>query len=211
MIITYHKRALVKVSHGDTTLAFNPISKDSTEKPVKFGADLVFVAINHPDYNGVENATYGEKEPFVIDGPGEYEVNDVFVRGVGTLVQIGKKSYLNSIFTARLEDISVCHLGALNDKEAISSEAREKLGSVDVVLVRISGDGALSPSSAHKMATELEPSFIIPLYDGDQEALLQFLKEEGKGGSAIEPQEKLVLKKSDVGGDSQVVVLTQQS
>ncbi|MDP3988649.1 MAG: MBL fold metallo-hydrolase [bacterium] len=211
MIITYHKRALVKVSLGDTTLAFNPLSKDGSEKPVKFGADLVFVAIDHPHYNGVDNATYGDRAPFVVDGPGEYEVNDVFVRGVGTLIQLGAQSYINSIFTVRLEDITLCHLGALNDKEAVNSDVREKIGTVDVVFVPISGEGALSPASAHKMATELQPSFIVPLYDGDTDALQTFLKEEGKGAEKVEQQEKLVLKKKDIGGDTQVVVLGPQS
>jgi len=208
MIITYHKRALVKVSFGDTTLAFNPLSKDGSEKPVKFGADLVFVAINHTDYNGVDSATYGERAPFVVDGPGEYEVNDLFVRGIGTLIQLGKKSYINSIYTVRLEDITLCHLGALNDKEAINNEVREKIGEVDVVFAPISGEGALSPAAAHKIATELAPSFIVPLYDGDSVALETFLKEEGKSAEKIERQEKLVLKKKDIGGDTQIVVLS---
>lgn len=213
MIITYHKRALVKVSHGNTTLAFNPISKDAKEKAVKFGADVVFVSMNHPDYNGVDNATYGDRAPFVVNGPGEYEVNDIFIRGIGTLIQVGKKSYTNTIFTARLEDITVCHLGALNDKEAINSEIREKIGAVDVVFVPIAGEGSLSAAAAHKIATELEPSYIVPLYDGDSDALATFLKNEGKGGASVEHQEKLVLKKKDVssGETSQVVVLEPQS
>ena len=178
---------------------------------MKFGADLVFVAINHPDYNGVESATYGDREPFMVSGPGEYEVSDIFVRGVGTLVQIGKKSYINTIYTARLEDITVCHLGALNDKEAIGSEVREKIGNVDVVLVPISGEGSLSPASAHKVATELEPSFIIPLHNGDKDALATFMKNEGDDKAEV--VEKLVLKKKDVasGDTSQVVILESQS
>ncbi len=33
--------------------------------------------INHEDFNGVENAAFGEREPFIIYGPGEYEVKEV--------------------------------------------------------------------------------------------------------------------------------------
>jgi hypothetical protein len=41
MIITFLGAESFKVSFGDTTLAFNPISKDSTLKSAKFGADIV--------------------------------------------------------------------------------------------------------------------------------------------------------------------------
>ena len=73
MIITYLGAEFFKVQFGDITLAFNPISKDSKLKPSRFGADIVFVSTYHEDFNGIDQVTHGDKKPFVIAGPGEYE------------------------------------------------------------------------------------------------------------------------------------------
>ena len=82
MIITYYGGEFFKVQFGDTTLAFNPISKDSKLKSSRFGADIVLSTTYHSDFNGVEQVSHGDKKPFVISGPGEYEVKEVFIKGL---------------------------------------------------------------------------------------------------------------------------------
>jgi hypothetical protein len=82
MIITYLGAEFVKIQFGDITLALNPVSKDSDLKTSKFGADVVLSSLNHPHMNGVETVSFGDKKPFSITGPGEYEVRGVFIRGV---------------------------------------------------------------------------------------------------------------------------------
>src|SRR6266404_6064158 len=84
MVISYLGGECIKVTQGDLTLAFNPPSKDSSLKTSKFGADIALVSLDNEDFNGVENAAFGEREPFVISGPGEYEVKGVAVRGFGS-------------------------------------------------------------------------------------------------------------------------------
>ena len=72
MILTFHEGACIRASAGDTTLVFGPVSKSSKNfKPTNFGADVAFLSLNHPDMNGSEEAGRGEKQPFVISGPGE--------------------------------------------------------------------------------------------------------------------------------------------
>src|SRR3989344_2693582 len=61
MIITYLGGEFVKVQFGDTVVAFNPVSKDSSLKTSKFGADVVLSSINHEDMNGVDQISFGEK------------------------------------------------------------------------------------------------------------------------------------------------------
>ena len=70
-----------KISQGDLSLALNPISKSSKLKSTSAGADITLITTNHPDMNGRDTTSRGEKESFVIDGPGEYEVKDVGVKG----------------------------------------------------------------------------------------------------------------------------------
>ena len=69
MVISYLGGQCFKVSQGDLTLAFNPPSKDSALKASKFGSDIVLVSQNHEDFNGVENASFGDREPFAVWRP----------------------------------------------------------------------------------------------------------------------------------------------
>ena len=84
MVISYMGGECFKITQGNLTLSFNPPSKDSSLKASKFGSDIVLISADHEDFNGVENASFGDREPFVISGPGEYEVKEVAVRGFGS-------------------------------------------------------------------------------------------------------------------------------
>ena len=115
MIITYLGAEFFKVQFGDITLAFNPISKDSKIKPTRFGADIVLTSAYHPDFNGVDQVTHGDKKPFVIAGPGEYEVGGVFIKGLASESAYGMKSgstspLVNTIYTVSLENMNICFL-----------------------------------------------------------------------------------------------------
>ena len=81
MIITYLGHEAFKIQFGDTVIAVNPPSKDSKHKASRFGADIALVSLNDADFNGVENVTHGERVPFSVTGPGEYEIKGIFVKG----------------------------------------------------------------------------------------------------------------------------------
>ena len=204
MVITYHGSECFKVSFGDTTLVFNPISKKSKLQGARFGADVVFVSINHPDFNGAEEMAYGSKEPFVVWGPGEYEMGDVTARGFGVETTYeGEKRY-NTIYQVRLENINMVFLGALGS-EAIDPKILGEFGDIDILFVPIGGDDVLDVPAASKLATKLEARCIIPMHYTDT-ALKAFFKEEGI--DPVKPIEKLTIKKKDlVEMESQVVVL----
>jgi len=200
----------MKISAGDTTLVFSPISKNSKHlKPTNFGADIVFVSNNHPDMNGVEQVARGGKEPFIISGPGEYEVGPVFVSGFLTNSQYGGKEMTNTVYTVVFDGITVVYLGALSDTK-LPSEVLEDLDTVDVLFMPIGGDGVLSSSEAQKLAVSLEARIVIPMHYGEigeKDALKQFLKEAGAEDlSAIE---KLTIKSKDIVDKSgELVVLS---
>jgi len=98
MVISYAGGECFKVSKGDLTLSFNPPAKESKLASAKFGADIALVSLDHPDFNGSENAAFGERQPFVIEGPGEYEIKDVAVRGFATPATYDKKQTINTIY-----------------------------------------------------------------------------------------------------------------
>ncbi len=203
MVITYHGGELFKVSFGDTTIAFNPIAKGSKLTPVKFGADVAFVTMNHPDFNGVEQMVYGERQPFVASGPGEYEVGEVTARGFGVKTMYDGEERFNTIYQVMLEGINMVFLGALGES-TIDPKILEKFGDIDILFVPIGGGDVLDVPAASALGVKLEARVIIPMHY-DKNALTAFLKEESSEGLAAE--EKLTIKKKDLIDKEGVIVV----
>ncbi len=208
MIITFQGLEAVKIQHGDTVVAFNPPSKKSKHSGTSFGADVVLISANHPDLNGAEQASRKEKEAFVISGPGEYEVNGLFIRGFVSRTNYDKVARINTIYTITIDGIHIAFLGALDEVE-LSNEAKEELGQADILFVPIGGDGVLDASDAYKVAVKREPCIIIPIHYGkvgEKDALKNFLKEGGQEDT--KPVDKLTVKKKDLENkQGEIVVL----
>ena len=205
MILTHHEGACVRVSAGDTTLVLGPVSKQSKNfKPTNFGADVAFVSLNHPDMNGVEEAGRGEKIPFAVTGPGEYEVKEITVAGFPTKSKYGGSEKINTVYSLHFDGLSVLYLGALGDTN-LPADVLE-MDSPDILIVPVGGNGVLSPAEAAKLSVKLEAKIIIPILYDDK-TLKQFLKESGD--EKLKPVEKLTLKPRDVvGKENEVVVLS---
>jgi L-ascorbate metabolism protein UlaG (beta-lactamase superfamily) len=207
MIITHYGREHFKVQVGDVTVAINPVSKDGKGKVAKYGADVTLITTNHPDYNGAEQTEHGGKVPFVIRGAGEYEVNNIFIKGFGTETTLteGKKQkvYQNISYVFMIDGIRVTFLGALSSM--LKPEHKEIIDETDVLFVPVGHDGFLLNSyDAQKLAVSLEPKLIIPM-DYDEQSLPIFLKEAG--AEKVDPVEKLTIKKKDIEGKLGEVVL----
>lgn len=208
MILTYNTLESFKVQFGDTTIAFNPVSKKSKLPSSSFGADIVLITINHPDMNGAETVARGEKQPFVISGPGEYEFANVFMRGFASTATYGGTPRVNTVYIVTLEDMRLCFLGAL-DSATLSRETLEEMGDIDILFVPVGGGDVLSPQEASKMIVSLEPHIVIPMH-GDDASLKAFLKEEGVSG--LEPLDKLTIKKKDIADkEGDIVLLAPQA
>ncbi len=151
MVITYLGNDVFKVQFGEATLTF--------------GEDL--------------KVKKGTNPPFIITGPGEYEVGGVFIKG------------FPGIYTINLENMNICFMDELKENEEIDE--------VDVLFVNAS-----DPAKAYKMAVSLEPSIVIPTRYTDA-TLKAFLKE---AGSTVKSEQKLTLKRKDLEGKkAEVVVL----
>jgi L-ascorbate metabolism protein UlaG (beta-lactamase superfamily) len=194
MVITYHGGVFFKVVFGDTTVAINPISKDSNLKQARFGADIALASVHHPDMSGVENVIHGERIPFVIDGPGEYEVKKVTVRGFNSESKYDGVPRINTVYLITLEGMRLCFLGVISTKK-LSPELSEVLDNIDILFVPVGAQGTLDAAQAHEISVEIGAKVVIPsLYD--DKTLRQYLKEEGSGG--VTPVDKLTIKKKDL-------------
>lgn len=205
MIITYFGKEFFKIQQGEMTIAFNPISKTSKSAAgAHFGADIALITTNHPDYNGIEQLSHGERTPFVVSGPGDYEVKEIFIKGAMSNTLLAGKKYINTIYSLSVDNINIAFLGALGDKE-LSKEALETINNPDIVFIPVGGNGLLDAKSAAKLALSFESKLIIPM-DYDNVSLKAFLKEAGE--EKAEVVEKLTLKLKDLDGkEGEVVVL----
>lgn len=211
MIITYFGEQFFKMTQGDMVLAFNPVSKTAkSDIGAHFGADIAFVTTNHPLYDGIEQLSHGDRMPFVISGPGDYEVKDVFVKGVMSSALISNKNYINTIYSFTLDNIKIAFLGALSNPE-VSKEAQEVIDSPDIIFIPIGGKSVskevslLDAKAAAKFALLFEPKLIIPM-SYDDETLKVFLKEVGE--EKAPEVDKLTLKLKDLDGkEGEVIVL----
>lgn len=205
MIITYNGRQFFKISQGEMTVAFNPVSKSSkTGISTKFGADIAIVTTNHPDYNGLEQLSHGERVPFAVTGPGDYEVREIFIKGIMSDSVIGGKKFINTIYTLAVDSINIVFLGALSNDQ-LSKDAREAIDGPDILFIPVGGNDLIDAKSAAKLASSLEPKMIIPM-DYDDASLKVFLKEMGE--EKVAAVEKLTLKRKDLEGkEGEVVVL----
>ncbi len=194
-----------KISSGDTTIALNPPSPRSKFKVSKFGSDVVIVSVPHEDWNGVETATHSGKEPFVVSGPGAYEVGDILISGYSTPAEYGDvmSDVGNTLYVIEMDGIRILALGALSSSK-LPPEVRSEIDDIGIILVPV-GDGTLDAKAAHDLVTAIEPKAVIPYAVGKDDGLKLFLK---AAGEAAKPVEKFTIRTKELSAmDGEVVLL----
>jgi len=146
---------------------------------------------------------FGERAPFAITGPGEYEVKGVAVRGFASESAYGGDKGINTIYSIMLEGMNLVFLGALGTND-LPQAAKQELDDIDILFLPIGGSGVLDEADAYKLAVQLEPKVVIPMHY-TPEQLKRFLKEAGE---AVEPVDKLTVKRKDLEGkEDEIIVL----
>ncbi len=175
-------------------------------------AGLVTMSHEHEGHASLRSVA---GEPVVLRGPGEYEVHEVLVTGVGTFHDDEKGALRgrNTVFTIRLDDLVICHLGDLG--HALPASDLEKLGDVDIALVPISGpDINLSAALAAEIVHQLEPKVVVPMsYDPDdkkKDTPFQRLLHE-LGVKELVPVPKLSIARSALPENLQVVAIDSRA
>jgi L-ascorbate metabolism protein UlaG (beta-lactamase superfamily) len=176
-------------------------------------ADVVLISHSHPDHN---NSKAVKSDPFVIDSPGEYEIKGVFVRGIDSWHDDveGKERGKNTIYTIEAEDMRLCHLGDLGQKE-LTNDQLEKIGVVDILMIPVGGVYTIDASQAVKIISQIEPKIVIPMHYAlpkltvELEGVEKFLKAMGK--NAAEPADKLTIKASALPKEGQTEIIILQA
>jgi L-ascorbate metabolism protein UlaG (beta-lactamase superfamily) len=124
-------------------------------------ADIVTISNDSP---GHMNLKAIKSDPYVINGPGEYEIGGVFITGLWTnkKKKNGQDHPVNTLYLIDYYGITIVHLG--NMKQIPTQSEVESLGSVNVALVPIGGSGGLNASKASEVISLFEPNIVIPMH-----------------------------------------------
>ncbi len=148
--------------------------KDITEK------DGVYIA-TQPVFNPAVT------DAITIDGPGEYEVRGVSIKGVAAQRMLDDSSVKNAtMYRIVAEGVSIVVVGHVY--APLTETQLEALGVVDIAVVPVGGNGyTLDGHQAAAVVRQLEPKVVIPThyedkgvtYEVPQQPLADFLKEVG--------------------------------
>lgn len=105
-----------------------------------------------------------EEDSFVISNPGEYERKGISVRGLGAYrddVQ-GAEHGLSTIFILKMEEMTLCHLGALGQTQ-LTNEQLSTIGDVDVLFIPVGGHDVIDAKAAAHVVSQIQPKIIVPI------------------------------------------------
>ncbi len=218
MHINYLGHSCFKIKGKRGTVVCDPYNDYVGFTMSTASADIVTISHDHQDHSDLSKirGTARRDNPFVINAPGEYEVEGISVFGVPSFHDSsqGAERGENIIYTIFLDGMKVCHLGDLG--HLLDDKMISEIGLVDILLVPVGGVFTINPEQAVKVTRSLEPSIVIPMHYktsahdekvfGELATLKDFLQAYG---AEVEPEEKLSIKKSQLPEEMELIVLKQ--
>ena len=200
MYIIWHGQSFFELiirgrDNGEVKMAIDPYDKSIGLRLPKVSADILLVSHQHKDHNNI-SAVLGK--PFIIDGPGEYEIKDVFIKGIPAFHDEaeGKERGGVVMYKIEAEDIKLAHLSDLGQRELTDSQL-EALGEVDALILPVGSSHSLDAKGAANIISQIEPRLVIPMHYKIPklkialEPVSKFLKTMGAEGA--KPEKKLKL------------------
>lgn len=208
MDLVWFGHSCFRIKGKETTVIMDPYDTSLGYSPNKLTARIVTISHPHPGHNGVAGV---ENNPKVINGPGEYEIADVFVVGISTFHDSEKGAVRgkNVAYVIDIDQVRFCHLGDIG--HALSSQQAGDLSDIDVLMIPVGGVSTIDGKAAAEITRLLNPKIVIPMHyhnhiTTELEPVDNFLKEMGL--SEIPPQPKLTITCSNLPSESQVALLS---
>src|SRR6266699_3008750 len=103
-------------------------------------------------------------KPYIVRGPGEYEISDVLIIGVASYHdnKRGQERGRNTIYVIHMDDLVICHLGDLG--HTLQEEQLEEVADADILLIPIGGRTTLNGAQAAEVISQVEPRIVIPMH-----------------------------------------------
>jgi len=102
--------------------------------------------------------------PFIIRGPGEYEIADCFIKGISTFHdnKNGSLRGKNTIYSIEMDGINLAHLGDLGHK--LTDDQISSLNGIDILMLPVGGFYTIDYKTASEIVAQIEPSVVIPMH-----------------------------------------------
>jgi L-ascorbate metabolism protein UlaG (beta-lactamase superfamily) len=199
----------------NVTLVTDPFSPQLGYSLGKISASIVTISHNHPGHNfAMGVGGLGGVRPYVVRGPGEYEVSDILITGVASYHdnKRGQELGRNTIYVIHMDELVICHLGDLG--HMLQEEQLEEVADADVLLVPIGGHNTINAAQAAEVISQVEPRIIIPMHyrpsaGETPDPLDKFCREMGV--ETINTQPKLSITRNNLPAETQVVILESRN
>jgi L-ascorbate metabolism protein UlaG (beta-lactamase superfamily) len=171
----------------------------------KLKADVVTISHDAPGHNYAASVSGVQHS---LNGPGEYEIGNVFITGI--ITKSAAHANNNVIYLFDYNGLKIAHLGDL-DKVPAQTEI-EALEEVNILLLPVGGGNSLNAAQASELVSMLEPNIVVPMHYQlpslklELEGIDRFLKEMG----VTEPTEEKSLKisSSSLPEETETLILT---
>jgi len=216
MNINWHGQSCFQISStrgkdNHVSIVIDPFDESIGLKVPKLQADILLVTHDHSDHSNIK-AVSGQ--PFIIKGPGEYDIKKVFIQGISGYHDNAQGAQRGgiTIYTIETEGIRLCHLSDLGQKE-LSPSQLDKIGDIDILMIPVGGVYTIDAAEAIKVIAQIEPRIIIPMHYKIPKLKIKlddidkFLKNLG-----IKKQEslpKLSIKKKDISIEEAKIIILQ--
>jgi len=205
--------------NGQISIVIDPFSEDIGLRLPKLEADILLITHKHPDHNNIKGVSgtasiEGAKAPFLIEGPGEYEIKEVYIQGISAWhdESEGKERGEVTIYIMEVEGLRICHLGDIGQKD-LTDEQLEQIGDVDILMIPVGGVYTISAKEAVKIISQIEPKITIPMHYQTPKLKIKldgvdkFLK--ALGIKSVTPEAKLTIKEKDLSPEeAKIIVLS---
>lgn len=158
----------------------------------------------------------GLDSKFTIEGPGEYEISEVSVRGIPARAHLDAEGLRATVYSIRVNGFSIGVLGHINP--SLTDEQLEMLGIIDVLIVPVGGNGyTVDAVGAVNLIKQIEPKIVLPTHYADSKITYEVPQAElsvflsAMGANDSEHLEILKLKEADLGDKTRVIVLDRVS
>jgi len=219
MEITYLGHSCFRIKGKKNIIVTDPYSDEIGFKMPRVSADIVTVSHHHQDHNNIAavKATTKRTEPFIVDGPGEYEIAEVSIFGVASFHDKsgGTKRGDNTICVINIDGLRLVHLGDLGHK--LTEAQLEEVNGVDILFIPVGGTYTIDNNEAAEVLGQIEPLIVIPMHYkvpgmksdfGIKLTVADFLKTVGE--EKIKAKEKLIISKDKLPQEREIVVLKRK-
>jgi len=162
----YGHAAFLITSDQGTKIIIDPYEPGAFGGQLSYGkikdqVDIVLTSHDHADHNYTKDLP---GTPQIVKGSGSKTAKGISIRGISTYHDPSKGSERgdNTIFTLKIDNIQLCHLGDLG--HLLSDKELAEIGPVEILLIPVGGFFTIDPKEATRVAEQIKPKILIPMH-----------------------------------------------